>query len=141
MRQLENIVSFAVVSAKGPVVTLADLPRHFLDAVALGRQGVGGDEGEPVQPMGAAPGASAGRGVPRLESRSAASQPSGGVSAPPVAPPAPSLETFPSLAQAEAQHIRAALVLADGNKSRAARLLGISRTTLYRKVEELTLAE
>jgi two-component system NtrC family response regulator len=37
----------------------------------------------------------------------------------------------------EEGHIRKAMVRADGNKSKAAKLLGISRMTLYRKLEDL----
>jgi DNA-binding NtrC family response regulator len=43
---------------------------------------------------------------------------------------------FPSLPELERQHIQRALEIAQGNKSHAARLLGIHRKTLYRKLEE-----
>jgi|KBSSwiStaDraftv2_1062776.scaffolds.fasta_scaffold00698_16 transcriptional regulator with GAF, ATPase, and Fis domain len=42
-------------------------------------------------------------------------------------------DEIPDLRQLEERHIRRVLRLAGGNKSRAARLLGISRRTLYRK--------
>ncbi|MEZ5988775.1 MAG: helix-turn-helix domain-containing protein [Planctomycetota bacterium] len=42
-----------------------------------------------------------------------------------------------SLAEAEARTIRAALAACDGDKTKAARLLGISRTTLYEKLKKL----
>jgi two-component system, NtrC family, response regulator HydG len=56
----------------------------------------------------------------------------------PAAPGAVSAgdEEFPSLPELERQHIQRALELAQGNKSQAARLLGIHRKTLYRKLEE-----
>jgi transcriptional regulator with PAS, ATPase and Fis domain len=46
---------------------------------------------------------------------------------------APGEEEIPDLRALEERHIRRVLRLAGGNKSRAARLLGISRRTLYRK--------
>jgi transcriptional regulator with PAS, ATPase and Fis domain len=48
-------------------------------------------------------------------------------------PSAPSDEEIPDLRALEERHIQRVLRLAGGNKSRAARLLGISRRTLYRK--------
>lgn len=44
-----------------------------------------------------------------------------------------------TLADAEAEQIRKVLAAAGGNKSRAARILGIERKTLYRKLERLGL--
>jgi DNA-binding NtrC family response regulator len=46
---------------------------------------------------------------------------------------APGEDEIPDLRALEERHIRRVLSLAGGNKSRAARLLGISRRTLYRK--------
>jgi len=45
-----------------------------------------------------------------------------------------------TLAEAEAEQIRKVLAAAGGNKSRAARILGIERKTLYRKLERMGLA-
>jgi len=47
---------------------------------------------------------------------------------------------FLSLKEMEEAHIRKALVRTDGNKSKAAKLLGISRMTLYRKLEDMGLS-
>ncbi len=44
-----------------------------------------------------------------------------------------------TLADAEAEQIRRVLAAAGGNKSRAARILGIERKTLYRKLEAMGL--
>jgi transcriptional regulator with PAS, ATPase and Fis domain len=44
-----------------------------------------------------------------------------------------------SLADAEAEQIRKVLAAAGGNKSRAAKILGIERKTLYRKIERMGL--
>jgi DNA-binding NtrC family response regulator len=44
--------------------------------------------------------------------------------------------TFPTLADAEAEHIRQALARSNHNRTKAAHLLGISRATLRRKLRE-----
>jgi transcriptional regulator of acetoin/glycerol metabolism len=41
-----------------------------------------------------------------------------------------------SLARNEVEQIRAALDAAGGNRARAAKLLGISRATIFRKIRE-----
>ena len=46
---------------------------------------------------------------------------------------------FPSLKEVEKEHIRKALQLAEGNKSLAADLVGVTRDTLYRKIREYHL--
>ncbi|HVL66089.1 MAG TPA: sigma-54 dependent transcriptional regulator [Vicinamibacterales bacterium] len=59
------------------------------------------------------------------------------VAAPPVSPAAdPDL-----LATVERDHIQRALARAGGNKKAAARMLGLSRRALYRRLERLDLAE
>ena len=45
-----------------------------------------------------------------------------------------------TLAEAEADQIRKVLAATNGNKSRAARILGIERKTLYRKIERMGLS-
>ena len=57
-----------------------------------------------------------------------------GPSSPPRAEPTRSLGL--TLAQVELAHIRAVLASVDGNKAEAARVLGIDRKTLRRKLEE-----
>jgi DNA-binding protein Fis len=44
-----------------------------------------------------------------------------------------------TLAQLEAEHIRRVLVHTAGNTTKAAKLLGISRSTLWRKMREYEL--
>ena len=44
-----------------------------------------------------------------------------------------------TLADTEAEQIRRVLAATGGNKSRAAKILGIERKTLYRKLERMTL--
>ncbi|MCB9730182.1 MAG: sigma-54-dependent Fis family transcriptional regulator [Deltaproteobacteria bacterium] len=127
VRELENVISFAVVSAKGSVLTIADLPAHFLRAVALVR-----GSGEAPHRDG---GGLAGRGGP--PGGAAYAHASLAAAVPARAASAVELRHFPTLAEVETQHILAALAAAGQNKSRAAALLGISRTTLYRKLEEM----
>jgi two-component system, NtrC family, response regulator len=45
-----------------------------------------------------------------------------------------------TLADAESEQIRKVMTAVNNNKSRAARILGIERKTLYRKLERLGLA-
>jgi Nif-specific regulatory protein len=47
-----------------------------------------------------------------------------------------SLVNFPSMETMEKRHIRKALQRADGNKKKAAQLLGIARDTMYKKIEK-----
>ena len=51
----------------------------------------------------------------------------------PLPPAGPGGEEIADLRELEDRHIQRVLRMAGGNKSRAARLLGISRRTLYRK--------
>ena len=44
-----------------------------------------------------------------------------------------------TLADTEAEQVRRVLAAAGGNKSRAAKILGIERKTLYRKLERMGL--
>jgi DNA-binding NtrC family response regulator len=64
-------------------------------------------------------------------------------SAPPGHDPDPpgSDQPFPSLQEMEHQHILRALETTDGNKSRAAEILGISRAALWRKLRIISEKE
>src|SRR5205814_1914192 len=50
-------------------------------------------------------------------------------------------DAFPALAEVESRHIRRALHLADGNKTSAAKLLGVSRHQLYIKLHRLGIED
>jgi len=54
-------------------------------------------------------------------------------------PPIPQNTTPMSLSDAEKQAIKNAMLAADNNKNKAARILGVHRTTLYKKLEEYDL--
>src|SRR5262245_19981087 len=62
-----------------------------------------------------------------------------GGAAPAVASPVAASDSIPRLAEAERSLIEAALRKAAGNKNEAARLLGIDRQRLYRKIEKYRL--
>ncbi len=59
----------------------------------------------------------------------------------PVAPPAQAAGSDDLLATVEREHIQRALVRAHGNKKAAARMLGLSRRALYRRLERLDLGD
>jgi DNA-binding NtrC family response regulator len=99
VRQLENVITHAVVTSGSSLIRMSDLPPSFLRSVMAERSQ------EPVLPLN--------HGL--------------------VLDSGP----FLSLKEMEEGHIRKAMVRADGNKSKAAKLLGISRMTLYRKLEDL----
>ena len=123
VRQLENILTHAVLATRRRVVTLMDLPERFLRGAKAAR-GVSPAPASPApaSPAPASPGpASPAHAFPAL-------------ALPALALPA---HAFPTLAEMEERHIRAALVRAAGNKADAARLLGVSRMTLYRKLAAL----
>ena len=102
IRQLENVISHAVLSATGDTIRMTDLPASLLRSVKLERS--------KKQRMGQKSARSA-LDVVRADAT-----------------------VFPTLAEVERGHIQRAMQLSGGNKAEAARLLGISRMTLYRKL-------
>jgi DNA-binding NtrC family response regulator len=124
VRELENIVHHAVLMADGSRVQLADLPPYLHTRLAL-------------------PGAAA-VFEPALEIPREAWQKPSAVSAPavPAAYTVPRVDLgdgFITLAEMERQLIQATLQRLKGNQSMAARKLGISRSTLWRKMKEYGL--
>jgi DNA-binding NtrC family response regulator len=61
-----------------------------------------------------------------------------GVPQPAAAPPSADTDL---LVNVEREHIQRALMRANGNKKAAARMLGLSRRALYRRLERLDLAD
>ncbi len=121
VRELQNVLAYAVVSARGPTVSVSDLPVAFLRAVTMERHRAVRVDQPPVElGTGMAPGAAL---APLVEAALEVATEVGGAD-----------EVFPTLAEVEGRHIAQALERAEGNKARAARMLGISRATLYRKL-------
>ena len=46
-------------------------------------------------------------------------------------------ESMPTLEEVEQRYVRQVLAAVDGNKTRAARILGVDRRTIYRHLERL----
>lgn len=117
VRELRNIISHAVVSSMGPYVTISDLPQDFL------RQVSGGGDDKTSSFL-------------RSESfdGSSAFGTSRGIA------PGVSFSKFPTLKEMEKVHVSKALKASEGNKAEAARMLGINRVTLYRKIRDYELS-
>jgi DNA-binding NtrC family response regulator len=127
VRELENLVHHAALMAEGPQVERGDLPPYLQARLALPLAGSGLWE-----PATAA--------APLEIPREAWQRP--GPAAPLGAFTSPRLDLgdgFLSLAEMEKQLIHATLEKLKGNQSTAARKLGISRSTLWRKMKEYGL--
>jgi DNA-binding NtrC family response regulator len=111
VRELQNVVHRAMLASDGESIKLADLPPHIRDATAAGALAA---DGAPAS--GAAPPES-GAEVPSSE-------------------PAPSIDAASplNLRELERAAITRALKLAGGSVGKAAKLLGIGRATLYRRL-------
>jgi len=139
VRELENLISYAVVSSRGPTVTLSDFPKNFLRSVARERALPGANSVVSTAPS---PGTVVPTpfpvGVVGDENNALVS-----VAAPPtpesfpVAPSAAATQHVPTLREVEERHIRQVLALCDGNKAKTARILEINRVTLYRKLSQM----
>ena len=114
VRQLQNFIERLVVLSDGPVVTAADVARE------LGRRPLSETIPHAAAPAPAAPAAPAAEELTATRSSNPGS--------------APTLDDRRRVAEREA--ILTALQQAGNNRTLAARLLGISRRTLYTKLEE-----
>jgi DNA-binding NtrC family response regulator len=141
VRELENLLAHAVVAARGTLLGIADLPQPFLRAVALERRKpVAHDEAHDMD-VDARPEP---RALPPEEPPAHPIVEVPAYDPPEAARPDPARPAaaragvpFPTLREVSRQHVVDALRVAAGNKAEAARLLGVSRMTLYRTLKEL----
>ena len=127
VRELENIIQRCLLIAKDNVIQPDDLPPRL-------RTGSSQAEAESV--LAAAEANDATRAAPPAATTARAPI----APAPEKAPGSPKFETL-DLKAIERQAIEQALVEAKGNLSQVVRLLGIGRTTLYRKLKSHKLRE
>ncbi len=114
VRELENIMQRSLLIAKGDVVQASELPKRLRTRVESPPRTQKGPPAEPV-------------------TTTAPSQ--GGANGDIPAPPEDDRLSTLNLKELEAHAIRQALEQAGGNLSEVVRLLGIGRTTLYRKLK------
>jgi len=138
VRELRNMLESMVVMSSSSALDLADLPAEYgggepgIPAAVPAAPGVAGagTAGQMVSP-GAAGAGNAGGAV----SPAAAGGEKGPAPAAPGDPP-PTYEAGLPMAELEKRHILKTLEDQGNNRTRAARVLGIGRRTLQRKLEE-----
>ena len=134
VRELENAIEHAVAVAETPVIGPLDLPVAMRSSRQLeAHRGAVAPADLAIAPaesgtMSLGPGGAADRAAGR-----GAAAPRSAPGAASAASPAPDRDAW-SLAEVEKEHIRRALERHRGNATTAARQLGISRTTLWRKL-------
>jgi len=121
VRELSNIVERAAVLSRSPTIKPEDLPPHVLSGAPI----VGGFSAYATGPMpaGGTYGAS----------------PAAGAAAPTPGEDDPELSLEASMKEPERQIILGALKTTGWNKLKAAELLQINRTTLYKKMKRLNI--
>lgn len=124
VRELENAVQRALVSCDGETILPGDLPRRTTESTAAPAPSA----------VTTAPSTAPAATLPPL---AAPELPREVASTAPVPPPASAAAA--TLEEAERAQIVAALERCRGNRSLAARQLGIGRTTLYRKLKDYGL--
>jgi DNA-binding NtrC family response regulator len=131
VRELENCIQQMVALHSGPVLTLPELPsmmQHFLQHKRTEGRALAAVAGAAPVPVDSL----RHQAAPHAASLQTASDP-------PRRPPRLEQEIVP-LMEMERQHILRALEHAKGDRAIAANLLGIGRTTLYRKLKEYEAA-
>ncbi len=132
VRELKSAVEHAVIGCQGSVICLHDLPPEL----AQGHQPTCQ---HPAQPAEGARWQAADAATPPRTAPDAAPATLPATAGAPATLPATAAGTLLASApgQGERDRILAALAWAEGNRARAARRLGISRATLYRRLREL----
>lgn len=130
IRELENIVEHAIVLSENGIIRLEDLPE---DVQAEAR------EKQFAIPHMTGDNAKAPADIPAIENRTGAAAPA---SAPVIMQPASSAtgsDDIISLEEMERRHILHALSVCKGNQTEICEKLGISRSTLWRKMKALKI--
>jgi two-component system repressor protein LuxO len=130
VRQLQNVVRNIVVLQDGALVERAMLPGMLLRGAPR--------PAEPTPRPEAAEGIPPGRLAPVAPAPPAAqawAAPPEGAEPPAPQPAAWQPEAFPPLAEMEKRHIQAALDRSGGDVARAAALLGVNASTVYRRLQ------
>jgi DNA-binding NtrC family response regulator len=141
VREMENALEYAMAVCEGQTIHLEDLPLEIglLEENGNGTAGQPGD-GRVSMAAHTAPPAWAGAGHPPTgEPTLPASQPEAPVVPGPVVESGPGVVRLSDREIAEADLIRAALEEAHYSRQKAADLLGMSRTTLWRKMRQYHL--
>lgn len=132
IRELENVIERAVVMCDGECVTLSDLPDEILTATRrsqtpLPRRAVSVNSTPAPAPQTTVP--------PRTSEVEVASPPTGTV----ATVRSTMADSFDSEPDSEVEILRRALLENGGNKSKAARSLGIPRSTFFSRLKKVGL--
>ena len=132
IRELENIVEHAIVLSENGVIRLEDLPED-VQAEAREKQfaipHMTGDTANAKAPAE----------IPAIENRTGTAAPASATAIMQPAPSAAGNDDIISLEEMERRHILHALSVCKGNQTEICEKLGISRSTLWRKMKALKI--